>query len=459
MMPFTPPWNSAALAAWARGSRVSELGAWGRASALRGWGKTSGVHSVIFAASVLAVLTAGWPAAAGAQMPDPRAMSGKSMPTSDLPAGTVTVRVVRDQITNNLSGVPVELHGAGDVRRATTGSDGRAQFDGIAPGSEVHAVAVVDGRRMESEPFAMPSAGGVRTLLVATSEAAAAGGAAPAQGGTGPSTRPQPSGSVSSLAIGGNSRIAAEFSDDVLQVFYLFEIVNRTAAAVTPASAVIFEMPTGAEGTTVLEGSTKNASAKGRRVTVSGPFQPGVTPLQIGFRLESLGSAAAITATFPLPMDTVSVAVQKIGSMTVNSPQLARRQEMPIDTSLFVVGMGPRLAPGSPLILQLENLPHRSRTPVYVALGLAAAIVGAAVWFVAFPGQFEAAGARRRALHERRENGLAALAALDAEYRAERIDADAYAARRATLVAQLERVYGELDQEGGTPPGGQGIAA
>ena len=75
-------------------------------------------------------------------------------------------------------------------------------------------------------------------------------------------------------------------------MFYLLEIVNRTGAAVTPASALIFDMPTGAEGTTVLEGSTKNASAKGTRVTVTGPFAPGVTPLQIAFRLDSLGSAA-----------------------------------------------------------------------------------------------------------------------------------------------------------------------
>jgi hypothetical protein len=96
---------------------------------------------------------------------------------------------------------------------------------------------------------------------------------------------------------------------------------------------------------------------------------------------------------------------------------------------------------------------------VYIALALAAAIVGAALWFIAFPGQFEAAGARRRALHERREKGLAALAALDAEHRAGRIEADLYTARRATLVAQLERVYGELDLEGGTTPGGQGVAA
>ena len=68
-----------------------------------------------------------------AQMPDPRAMSGMSMPSPNLPDGTITVRIVRGQITNNLPGVTVELHGAGDVRTVKTGADGRALFAGCRP--------------------------------------------------------------------------------------------------------------------------------------------------------------------------------------------------------------------------------------------------------------------------------------------------------------------------------------
>jgi hypothetical protein len=93
-----------------------------------------------------------------------------------------------------------------------------------------------------------------------------------------------------------------------------------------------------------------------------------------------------------------------------------------------------------------------------VALALAAAIVGAAVWFTVFPGRREATGARRRTLLDRREKGLAALAAIEREHRAGRIGEADYTARRSTLVAQLERVYGELDADG-TTPGGHGVAA
>ncbi len=421
-------------------------------------GRPSALPARAVIACAIGIVVAAWTTIAAAQMPDPRAMSGMSMPTADLPDGTVTVRIVRDQITNNLPGIPVELHGAGDVRRGTTGEDGRAQFSAVPAGAEVHAVAVVDGQRMESRPFEMPARGGVRTILVATG-AAAPGEKGRTRSAAPPTTTPQASGDVSSLSIGGNSRIATEFSDDVLQVFYLLEIVNHTGAAVTPSSALLFDMPTGAEGTTVLEASTKNATAKGTRVSVTGPFSPGVTPLQIAFRFDSRGSHATISSRFPLPLDAVSLAIQKIGDMTVTSPQVERTQETPIDATIFVMGMGPRLAAGTPLVIELAGLPHKSSTPVYVAVALAAAIVCAAVWLIVFPGQFEAAGARRRALQERREKGLAALASLETEHRAGRIDEAAYTARRSALVAQLERVYGELDLEGGTTPGGQGVAA
>jgi hypothetical protein len=132
-------------------------------------------------------------------------------------------------------------------------------------------------------------------------------------------------------------------------------------------------------------------------------------------------------------------------------------RDRPIEAAVFAMGMGPRLEAGAPLVVQLANVPHHGRGPVYVALAIALAIVGAAVWFIVFPGQLEAAGARRKALQERREQGLASLAALEQAHRAGRIgDAD-FGERRGRLVAQLERVYGELDAEGGA--GGQGAAA
>jgi hypothetical protein len=395
-------------------------------------------------------------------MPDPRQMSGMWMPSGDLPDGTVSVRVIRDALTNNLPGVAVELHGAGDVRRSVTGADGRAMFPGVPAGSTVHAVAVVNGERLESSPIEVPAKGGVRTLLVASggtgaAPTPAAGASSGSSAGTSPAGSTSNARGLAALSLGTNSRVATEFSDDLLQVFYLLEIVNRSSEPVSPG-ALVFDMPSGAAGTTVLEGSTPKATARGARVTVAGPFPPGVTPLQIGFRIETFGSDLTLEARFPLPMEMVAIAAQKVGDMRIVSPRIARTQEVPLDAQTFVMGSGPRLEAGAPLILRLSGLPHHTRTGVYVALGLVAAIVACAAWIGWAPGRTSATAARRAVLEQRRDQGLSALAALEEQHRAGTLDGARYASRRASLIAQLERVYGELDAGGG-PAGGRGVAA
>src|SRR5204862_957653 len=90
-----------------------------------------------------------------AQMPDPRQMSGIPLPVADLPAGTVTVRVVRGAITNVLTGQLVELTGGPSPLSAKTNDAGRAEFSGLQPGARVKAVTTVNGERIESQEFAV----------------------------------------------------------------------------------------------------------------------------------------------------------------------------------------------------------------------------------------------------------------------------------------------------------------
>src|SRR3982751_4880269 len=62
-----------------------------------------------------------------AQMPDPRQMSGMPLPVADLPVGTVTVRLIRGQLTNPLPGETVELTGSGMTpKTAKSDASGRA---------------------------------------------------------------------------------------------------------------------------------------------------------------------------------------------------------------------------------------------------------------------------------------------------------------------------------------------
>jgi len=152
---------------------------------------------------------------AAGQMPDISQMSGVPLPTGDLPTGTVSVRVVRGDLSNNVVGQAVELHGGGPALRAATDDTGRAQFAGVAPGTRVHAVATVDGRRLESQEFEVPAAGGIRVLLVAGGSAAAAGGA---PGGAGGAQVPAAPAQPGTVALAGQSRFVREMADAAIDV-------------------------------------------------------------------------------------------------------------------------------------------------------------------------------------------------------------------------------------------------
>jgi hypothetical protein len=121
-------------------------------------------------------------------MPDLRFMSGKSRPDPSDPTGQVTVRVVRKTFANPAVGIEVTLLGkdaGGDVRKRTakTNDQGRAVFEGVAPGNTVTLEVTVDGELLRAEPFTQPNQAGVRTLLVAGLGAAPTGNAGPAKGG------------------------------------------------------------------------------------------------------------------------------------------------------------------------------------------------------------------------------------------------------------------------------------
>ena len=102
------------------------------------------------------------------QMPDPKQMSGIPRPVTDLPDGSLSVRLIQGDLSNNIADHPVELHIGDKVQTVKTDEAGRAQFDSLPPGATVKAVAVVDGERLESQEFPAPAQGGIRLMLVAT---------------------------------------------------------------------------------------------------------------------------------------------------------------------------------------------------------------------------------------------------------------------------------------------------
>src|SRR5262245_38192968 len=109
------------------------------------------------------------------QMPDPSQMAGRALPAPELATGTVSVRLFRERIGNNIVSHPVKLTGLKEgPKTVSTDEQGRAQFSGLPPGTTVIAEAVVDGETLRSQEISVPAAGGVRVALVAGLDAARA---------------------------------------------------------------------------------------------------------------------------------------------------------------------------------------------------------------------------------------------------------------------------------------------
>jgi len=397
----------------------------------------------LIAALLLAVaLALALPSIVFAQI-DPRQMSGIPRPDGNLPDGTVTVRVIRGSFANNVADHPVELRAGDQAQAQKTDANGRATFRAPAPGTIVRASTVVDGEHLESQEFPAPSVGGVAVMLVAS-----AGGAAAVQ--------PARPGSVS---LGPNSRFVVDLENETLQIYYLFEILNPAPYPVTPPAPIILDLPTGAAGAGAIQGSSPQVVVRGSRVTVTPPLQPGTTAANVAFSMPYFGGNITISQKLPVSLAGATVMVRKIGDMHVQSPLLTTQREVPLEGRSYVIASGPAIDGNGTLTFDLQGLPHHSTVP-RTATGIIAGVIVLIGLGAAFRVRDRGAdAARRRQLESRREKVFVELVKLEEQKRGGKIDAARHQSRRATLVAQLERMYGELDRVGPTTGGDEGLAA
>ncbi len=375
---------------------------------------------------------------AAAQMPDPKQMSGVPLPVGDLPPGTVTVRVVRGTMTNVITGQRVDLIGPTPMS-AKTNDAGRAEFTGLQPGVRVRASTTVDGENLESQEFTIPSNGGIRVALVATDSTTQS-----QNGSKTPATPAQ----IGTVTLGQQSRFIFEMGDEALNGFAVLEIVNSTAAPVQTAQPIVFDLPAESRGAGLLEGSTPQASVVDKRVIVKGPFAPGTTSLQFGYTLPISGASLTLEQTLPLPLAQISVMAQKVGDMQLQSPQIAEHRDMPLQGETFIVGKGPGIPAGRVMSFTFTGLPHQPVWPRNLALALAIGVLGAGVWASVRRGPgAQVDGAHRKRLVARRDRLFAELTSIEQQHREQTIDAERYAERRRELLASLERVYAQLDDE------------
>ena len=379
-------------------------------------------------------------ATAGAQMPDPKQMAGIPLPVADLAPGTVTVRVVRASMANVISGQLVELTGGPSRLSAKTNDAGRAEFTGLAPGARVKASATVNGERLESQEFVVPSAGGTRVALVATDPEMQKRGEEDRRLAQGPAQ-------AGMVVLGERSRFVFEMGDEALNVFALLEIVNSARVPVQPPQHLVFDLPETAQGPGILEGSTPQAVVAGKRVTITGPFPPGSTLAQFGYSLPIRGASLTVEQRLPVALNQVSVMAQKVGGMELHSAQIAEHRDMPLQGETFIVAKGPAVAAGQTVAFTFTGLPHQAVWPRNLALALAVVILAAGAWGSTRSGKSAPDDERRRRLDAKRDRLFAELTSIEEQHRQQSIDPERYASRRAELMAALERLYAEMDGE------------
>jgi hypothetical protein len=337
---------------------------------------------------------------------------------------------------NNVANHPVSLKAANKTLNGTTDAQGRAAFGDIPPGTKITVETVVDGETLRSQEFEVPASGGVRVALIAGLKAAAARDqAARDEAAKQPARR-------GLVVFGGESRVILEFQDDNLQVFYLLEIVNNAMTPVDIGEPMFIVLPEGASGAGMLDGSSPLAAAQGDRIRINGPFPPGTTSVQVGYRFRYAGATAVLAQQWPAAFEQLFVAAERVGNLQMSSPQFQQQQEANAGGAPFLMATGSRLNAGDTLTVNLSGLPHRNPTLRNVGLGAGVLILVAGFWAA-----LSRAGTTDQTaeLTRRKEKLLADLVSLEEQHRQGRVDERRYASRRQSLMSQLERVMGELD--------------
>ncbi len=306
------------------------------------------------------------------QMPNPKEMSGRPLPAADVPVGTVTVRVIRGGFDKDVPNQPVEFIIDGSARVVSTDATGRATVSGLRSNTSVTAVATVDGERLESRTFVMGSSG-IRVALVATDPDETARAVEDKTLASAPATK-------GIVVLGPGSRVVVELGEDGLTVFYLVEVLNSARTPVDIGGPLIFELPQGARGTTILPGSSPQGSANGPRIIVTGPFAPGATMVEAAYELPYRGATGTLEQVWPATLQQLSLIVEQQGALDIASPQISGRGTISSQGKPFISASGPAIQAGQTLTINFSGLPNRPAWPRWVALIIGLGFVSWGLW-------------------------------------------------------------------------------
>src|SRR4051812_561725 len=100
-------------------------------------------------------------------MVDPSKMSGIPRPDPKVPPKTVTVRLIRGELSNRIVGMDVGLtDGKSPAIIQKTDAEGRATFSNLKGAGPYQAKATDGVEELASQPIELPDDMGVRVMLV-----------------------------------------------------------------------------------------------------------------------------------------------------------------------------------------------------------------------------------------------------------------------------------------------------
>lgn len=328
-------------------------------------------------AIVLGLTVAGGAVRAQINMPDPKEISGVPLPAPDVPTGTVSVRVVRGSFANNVVGQTVEFAVDGKTETRKTDDSGRAVIAALKPGAHVRASTLLDGKRIESQEITIADSG-IRVVLVGVDPEAGKRAAEDARLAAGPAVK-------GLVVLGPESRIITQLTDDRLDVYYVLQILNSARTPVDIGGPLVLDLPAESRGASLLDPSSQQATVSGSRLTVTGPFAPGPTVVNIAFELPFSGASVRLDQRWPVALQQLLVLVPQTGGISVESNALTNRRTASDQGEPLVVATGPGLAANAELSLEITGLPHHAVWPRYLALALAGVILSIGIWAAVLP--------------------------------------------------------------------------
>lgn len=309
-------------------------------------------------------------------MPDPKQISGVPLPASDVPAGTVSVRVIRGSFANNVVGQDVQFAVDGKTETRKTDDTGRAVVTGLKPGAHLKASTLLDGKRIESQDITMADSG-IRVVLVGVDPEAERRAAEDARLAAGPAVK-------GLVVLGPESRIITQLTEDRLDIYYVLQILNSARTPVDIGGPFVLDLPAEARGASLLDPSAKQATLSGSRLTVTGPFAPGPTVVNVAFELPFSGGSVRLDQRWPAALEQLLVLVPQAGGINVASSALTDRRTASDQGEPLIVATGPGLAANTNLLLDITGLPHHPLWPRYTALALAGVILSIGIWAAVF---------------------------------------------------------------------------